>query len=107
MNKLASIIAEYKFKCSPPIQGAKYSDLGAPSNLKIALAYLHVIANSKIFTNPLKLTSDYRVSEILKMNSMDFFSFAMKYYPKLYPLTMDIYENNLLPGDFINSVEEE
>jgi hypothetical protein len=86
------------------MQGAKYSDLGAPPNLKLALAYLHVIANSKLFTNPLKLTSDYRIAEILKLNSMDFFSFAMKYYPKLYPLTMDIYDNEPLPGDFINPV---
>ena len=31
----------------------------------------------------------------------------MKYYPKLYPLTMDIYENEPLPGDFINPVEED
>lgn len=91
INKLANIIAEYKFKCTPPMQGAKYSDLGAPPNLKLALAYLHVIGNSKLFTNPLKLTSDYRIAEILKINSMDFYSFAMKYYPKLYPLTMDIY----------------
>lgn len=75
------------------MQAAKYSDLGAPQNLKLALAYLHVIANSKLFINPLKLTSDYRIAEILKINSVDFFSFAMKYYPKLYPLTMDIYEN--------------
>ena len=62
INKLANIIAEYKFKCSPPMQGAKYSDLGAPPNLKLALAYLHVIGNSKLFTNPLKLTSDYRIA---------------------------------------------
>ena len=44
------------------MQGAKYSDLGAPQNLKLALAYLHVIGNSKLFTNPLKLTSDYRIA---------------------------------------------
>jgi len=71
--------------------------------MKTGLAYIHSIINSKLFTNPLKLTSDYRVAEILRINSSDFYSFAMKYYPKLYPLTLDIYNTDPLPGDFIES----
>lgn len=71
--------------------------------MKIGLAYIHAIVNSKLFTNPLKLTTDYRIAEILKINSIDFYSFAMKYYPKLYPLTLDIYNTEPLPGDFIES----
>jgi hypothetical protein len=60
LTKIAGIIAEYKFKCSSP-QG-KYSDLGAPPNLRTGMAYIHSIINSKLFTNPLKLTSDFRVA---------------------------------------------
>jgi hypothetical protein len=104
LNKISSIIAEYKFKCSSP-QG-KYSDLGAPQNLRNGMAYIHTIINSKLFTNPLKLTNDFRIAEILKINSADFYSFAMKYYPKLYPLTLDIYNTEPLPGDFIENESE-
>jgi hypothetical protein len=99
LNKLGSIIAEYKFKCSS--SQPKYSELSAPPNFRLAMAYIHTIVNSKLFTNPLKLTSDYRIAEILKINSSDFYSFAMRYYPKLYPLTLDIYDTEPLPGDFI------
>lgn len=99
LNKIANIIAEYKFKCSS-IQ-PKYSELSAPPNLRLALPYIHTIINSKLFTNPLKLTNDYRIAEILRINSTDFYSFAMRYYPKLYPLTLDIYDTDPLPGDFI------
>lgn len=30
----------------------------------------------------------------------------MKYYPKLYPLTLDIYNTEPLPGDFIENESE-
>ena len=79
----------------------KYSDLSAPPNLRIGLAYIHTIINHKIFTNPYKLTTDSRIAEILRINTLDFYSFAMRYYPKLYPLTMDIYDSTPVPGDFV------
>ena len=31
------------------------------------------------------------------------YNFAVKFYPKLYPLTLDIYEMDPLPGDFIDN----
>jgi hypothetical protein len=71
--------------------------------MKTGLAYIHSIVNSKLFTNPLKLTPDSRIAEILRINSIDFYSFASRYYPKLYPLTLDIYDGEPLPGDFIDA----
>lgn len=68
--------------------------------MRTGLAYIHSIMNSKMFTNPLKITNDSRIAEILKINTLDFYSFAMRYYPKIYPLTMDIYNSEPLPGDF-------
>jgi hypothetical protein len=91
MSKLTNILAEYRYKCN--VNSGKYSELVAPSNLKIGLAYIHSILNSKLFLNSLKMTNDYKMVEILKINTYDFYSFAMRFYPKVYPLTMDIYES--------------
>ena len=61
--------------------------------MRDGLAYMHSILNSKMFTNPLKITNDTRIAEILNINTLDFYSFTMRYYPKIYPLTMDIYNS--------------
>ncbi len=47
------------------------------------------------------MAADQRVIEIIRINSLNFYAFAMKFYPKLYPLTLDIYNGDLIPGDFI------
>jgi len=74
-----------------------------PSGMSWAFAYLHVIFNSKLFLNSSKATPDFRIAEILKLTSANFYSFANRFYPKLYPLTMDIYDSEILPGDFIDN----
>ena len=56
------------------------------------LAYIHSIINSKIFLNVIKSSPDIRITEILKINSYNFAHFANKFYPKLFPINMDIYE---------------
>jgi len=89
INKITNILAEYRFKCN--VNPGKYSDLVAPSNLKIGLAYIHSVINSKLFLNSLKMPNDYKICEILKINTYDFYSYSMRFYPKIYPLTMDIY----------------
>ena len=75
-------------------------------NLAPAFAYIHGIVNSKIFLNHFKTTPDIRIAEILKVNNLNFGLFANKFYPKLYPISMDIYEGELMPGDMIENSEE-
>jgi hypothetical protein len=60
MTKLTNIFAEYRYKCN--VNPGKYSDLVAPQNLKIGLAYIHSIINSKLFLNALKMPNDYKIS---------------------------------------------
>ena len=75
-------------------------------NLLPMFMYVHTILNSRIFLNVVRGSVDARMSEILKINSYNFVQFANKYYPKLYPLTMDIYEGDISPGDYIENEEE-
>jgi hypothetical protein len=70
------------------------------------LSYLHVILNSKLFLSYIKTTSDLRIFDYLKLHTSNPYFFATRYYPRVYPLTMDIYEEEPLPGDFIDEGEE-
>jgi hypothetical protein len=45
--------------------------------------------------------ADLRIVEINKINTIGFQSFANRYYPKLYSIDLDIYNSDILPGDFI------
>lgn len=69
-------------------------------------SYLHVILNSKLFLSHIKATSDQRINEYLKLHSSNPYFFATRYYPRVYPLTLDIYDQEPLPGDFIENEEE-
>lgn len=60
----------------------------AHPNFAACLAYLHSVINSKMFLNSNKTSTDYKIYEMLKINSMNFFSFANRLYPKLYSLGM-------------------
>lgn len=74
-----------------------------------ALAYLHSIFNSKLFLNSIKLSTDYKNAEILKISTLGFYQFALRYYPHLYSLNTDIYsveEDTPMPGDFLEEDEE-
>ena len=39
--------------------------------------------------------------EILKIRIYGFSHFGNRYYPKLYPLTLSIYEQGPTPGDYL------
>jgi hypothetical protein len=39
----------------------------------------------------------------LKLSALSPYFFASRYYSHLYPLTLDIYDNEPLPGDFIET----
>ncbi len=78
-------------KC-PGSQNNKYMEIALPQNLANFLPYIHTVINSKLFLNWQKIPSDYRISEILKLNSQNFYAFATRNYPKLYPITLDIYD---------------
>jgi hypothetical protein len=71
----------------------KFSELQVHPHLKNVLAYLHSISVSILFTNLSKINSDRKIDEIIKINSLGFRDFANKYYPKLYCIDLNIYDN--------------
>ena len=81
----------------------KYHDMTLPLNFCWALSYLHVVFNSRLFLSTHKSNSDARVAQMLAIHRSNPYNFAVKFYPKLYPLTLDIYEMDPLPGDFIDN----
>jgi hypothetical protein len=78
-------------------------------NLAPALAYLHSIFNSRLFLNSAKTPSDCANVEILRISTLGFYQFALRYYPHLYSLNTDIYsvdEDSPMPGDFLEEDED-
>ena len=71
-----------------------------------AFAYIHSFINSKVILNYLKSPTDYRMSEILKINSYNFLRFANHSYPKVFSLGMEIYKEELAPGEPIEGDED-
>lgn len=68
------------------------SSFMAHPNMAPAFAYIHSFINSKVILNYLKSPTDYRMSEILKINTYNFLRFSNHFYPKLFSLGMEIYE---------------
>lgn len=71
--------------------------------MKNCLAYLHSIFSSCLFTNLTKLNADRKIDEIIKINSLGFRDFANKYYPKMYCVDLNIYDNEPFPGDYLEN----
>ena len=102
MNRLMAILAEY---CQHASYTLSNSQFYAHNNLSPAFAYLNSIMNSRLFVNWNKSSADFRMSEILKIRSYGFTHFGNRYYPKLYPLTLSIYEQEPIPGDYLEGEE--
>lgn len=75
----------------------------AHPNLAPAFSIIHTFINSKVFLNHLKVPIDYQICEALKVNTTNFFTFSNFFYPKLFSLGTEIYENNPVPGDLIEA----
>ena len=55
-------------------------------------AYLSSVLNSKLFVKVMKMSSDERILKYLKIQQLNPYLFASQFYPRMYPLTFDIYE---------------
>ena len=58
----------------------------------------------------MKMSPDARIVKYLEVQQLSPYFFASKFYPRLYPLTLDIYdveEGYPVPGDFIEEEEEQ
>lgn len=97
---LGGLLGEFRSKCGGA-QSVRMGDVVAPSGLAWAFSYIHSFLNSRLFLNYTKISSDARINEFLKLSALNPYFFASRYYSHLYPLTLDIYDNEPLPGDFI------
>lgn len=69
-----------------------------------SFAYLSSVLNSKLFLNSIKMSPDERIIRYLAIQQLNPYFFSNSVYPKLYPLTLDIYEveeGSPVPGDFL------
>jgi hypothetical protein len=98
INKLVGIVTEYAQEVGSISRNSAFM---AHPNLIPAFAYIHSFINSKVFLNYLKQPTDYRVYDMLKVNTINFISFSNTFYPKLFSLGMEIYEGSPVPGDLI------
>ena len=67
-------------------------------------SYLGSALNSKLFLNSLKMAPDARIVKYLELQQLSPYFYASKLYPRVYPLTLEIYEveeGYPMPGDFI------
>lgn len=103
IGRLVVIVGEFAQESQLKMRSSQF--LGHP-NLSPAFAYIHTILNSRLFLNHLKLSADSRMYEILKILSYGFSHFANRYYPKLISISMDIYEGEIMPGDYMETETE-
>ena len=94
------MIGESKKNC-PQVKTGRIGDFTMPQSMIWMLSYIHSLINSRMFLNYFKMTSDGRIYEYLKIHNSNPYFFANRYYPRVYPITLDIYEGEPLPGDFI------
>ena len=85
INRLISMIAEYVQEAG---NSNNRSTFMAHPNFAPSLAYIHNVINGKLFLNCDKVSVDYRMYEILRLNRLNFDQFANYFYPKLYSLGM-------------------
>jgi len=79
-----------------------------PAGMVWSFSYLSSVLNSKLFLGSTKMPSDMRIVEYLRIQQLNPYYFVARFYPKLYPLTLDIYdieEGAPMPGDFIENEE--
>ena len=70
----------------------------AHPNLAPAFAYIHSFINSKVILNHLKTSTDFRMCELLNLNTFNFTRYSNYFYPKIFSLGMEIYEEEPAPG---------
>ena len=101
-------MGEARGRC--PNANTQIGGLTVPHSMGWAFAYLGSVINSKLFLNWSKLPADVRIHKYLQIQQLNPYLFASCFYPRVYPLTLDIYEveeGNPIPGDFIEEEEGE
>ena len=99
---IGAIVGEARARCQSST--ISVGSLLVPIGLTWCFAYLSSILNSRLFLKPMKSSSDDRILRYLSLQQYNPYFFANKYYPKIYPLTLDIYEveeGEPVPGDYL------
>lgn len=105
---LGSILGEARAKYTGTTTSV--GDLSVPPGMTWTLTYLSSALNSRLFLNWMKLSSDARLIKYLYIQQLNPYFFSARFYPRLYSLTLDIYEveeGSPMPGDFIEGEENE
>ncbi len=101
VTHLGAIIGEARSRCSSSVSVGQVS---VAPGLAWSLSYFNSVLNLRLFHNWMKWSPDPRMYMNLQIQSLNPYMFASKFYPRLYPLTLDIYdveEGQPMPGDYI------
>ena len=99
---IGNIVGEVRGRCQTA--NVSVGNLAVTGGMAWMFAYLSSALNSKLFLNTVKLSPDARIVKYLQIQQLSPYFFASRFYPRLYPLTLDIYdveEGKPIPGDFI------
>ena len=87
---IGSIVGEARGRC--PNFNTQVGGLTVPQNMAWTFAYLASVLSSKLFLNWMKMTSDSRIQKYLQIQQLNPYQFASTFYPRVYPITLDIYD---------------
>ena len=103
---MGALIGEARAKSN--VSNGVIGDINVPAGMVWSFCYLSSVLNSRLFLSSNKLAPDARIVEYLRLQQLNPYFFASRYYPRLYPLTLAIYEveeGSPMPGDFIEEEE--
>lgn len=106
INYIGAVVGESRTRF--PTANGSIAGMTIPPGMVWSFSYLNSVLNSKLFLGSNKMPSDMRLIEYLRIQQFNPYFFASRFCPRLYPLTLDIYEveeGAPMPGDFIENEE--
>lgn len=90
INYIGTVVGEARSRL--PTCNGSVGDMTVPSGMVWSFSYLSSVLNSKLFLSSLKMVPDLRIVEYLRIQQLNPYLFASRFYPKLYPLSLSIYD---------------
>lgn len=83
-------MGEARARC--PNAGCQVGSMTVPNSMRLLFSYLGSVLNSRLFLSWVKLAPDARIHKYLQIQQLNPYMFASSFYPRVYPITLDIYE---------------